>query len=167
MEKNVNQIPFDGGRMRRGRRPLDEGIRPLERPTLFVLTTTSNSRFVEEKGYSRDDVYNVGENGVNWKALPRKSLASKWESTAPSFKVSKERVTTMTSVQESDPIEDKTDEDEDNNNSESSKGPSNTDAFSALETAMEWYKQQSECCPTQLLLLKRIRDIAVKNKGVQ
>ncbi|PRD37066.1 UNVERIFIED_CONTAM: hypothetical protein NCL1_06733 [Trichonephila clavipes] len=43
----------------------------------------------------------------------------------------------VTSVQEeSDPVNDETDEDEDNN--ESSKGPSNADAFSALETAMEW-----------------------------
>ncbi|GFS47422.1 hypothetical protein TNCV_4863391 [Trichonephila clavipes] len=51
-----------------------------------------------------------------------------------------------TSVQEdSDPVDSETGEDEDNNNNESSKGPSNADAFSALETAMEWYKQQSEC----------------------
>ncbi|GFX11634.1 uncharacterized protein TNCV_5142091 [Trichonephila clavipes] len=51
----------------------------------------------------------------------------------------------VTSVQkESDPVDDETDEDEDNNNNESSKGPSNADAFSALETAMEWYEQQSE-----------------------
>ncbi|GFT84509.1 uncharacterized protein TNCV_3672111 [Trichonephila clavipes] len=51
----------------------------------------------------------------------------------------------VTSVQEEFyPVDDETDEDEDNNN-ESSKGPSNTDAFSALETATEWYKQQSEC----------------------
>ncbi|GFX74957.1 uncharacterized protein TNCV_1845291 [Trichonephila clavipes] len=56
---------------------------------------------------------------------------------------------------ESDPIDD-------DNNNESSKGLSNADAFSALETAMEWYEQQSECCPTQLLLLKRIRDLAAK-----
>ncbi|GFX68631.1 hypothetical protein TNCV_1800441 [Trichonephila clavipes] len=27
---------------------------------------------------------------------------------------------------------------------------------------MEWYKQQSECCSTQLLLLKRIGDLAAK-----
>ncbi|GFU71408.1 hypothetical protein TNCV_2584791 [Trichonephila clavipes] len=39
---------------------------------------------------------------------------------------------------ESNPVNDKTVEDEDNNNNESSKGPSNADAFSALETAMEW-----------------------------
>ncbi|PRD32213.1 UNVERIFIED_CONTAM: hypothetical protein NCL1_21193 [Trichonephila clavipes] len=70
----------------------------------------------------------------------------------------------VTSVQEeSDPVDDETDEDEDNNNnSENCKGPSNADAFSALETAMQWYKQQSVCCPTQLLQLKRIRDFAVK-----
>ncbi|GFY03065.1 hypothetical protein TNCV_980701 [Trichonephila clavipes] len=36
------------------------------------------------------------------------------------------------------------------------------DAFSALEIAMEWWKKPSECCPTQLLLLKRIRDLAAK-----
>ncbi|GFV41205.1 uncharacterized protein TNCV_2979591 [Trichonephila clavipes] len=70
----------------------------------------------------------------------------------------------VTSVQaESDPVDDKTDKDVDNNN-ESSKGPSNTGAFSALETAMEWYKQQSKCYPTQLLLLKRIRDLAAKRQ---
>jgi len=71
----------------------------------------------------------------------------------------------VTSVQEeSDPVDDETDEDEDNNNNESSKGPLNADAFAALETAMEWYEQQSECCPTQLLLLKRIRDLAAKKR---
>ncbi|GFS30588.1 tigger transposable element-derived protein 2 [Trichonephila inaurata madagascariensis] len=50
---------------------------------------------VEEKGCFRDDVYKVEETGVNWKALPRASLATKWESTAPGLKVSKERVTVM------------------------------------------------------------------------
>ncbi|GFV97062.1 uncharacterized protein TNCV_3526481 [Trichonephila clavipes] len=70
------------------------------------------------------------------------------------------------SVQEEfDPVDNETDEDEDNNNNESSKGPSNADAFSALETAMEWYEQQSESCwPTQLLLLKRIRDLQAKKR---
>ncbi|GFS62856.1 hypothetical protein TNCV_2275851, partial [Trichonephila clavipes] len=32
---------------------------------------------VEEEGYSIADVYDVDETGVNWKALPRKPLASK------------------------------------------------------------------------------------------
>ncbi|GFT65695.1 hypothetical protein TNCV_4440251 [Trichonephila clavipes] len=57
----------------------------------------------------------------------------------------------VTSVQEvSDPVNDETDEDEDNNCNECSKDPSNAYALSALQTAMEWYEQQSECCPTQL-----------------
>ncbi|GFX72367.1 hypothetical protein TNCV_1253211 [Trichonephila clavipes] len=70
----------------------------------------------------------------------------------------------MTSVQEeSDPVDSETDEDEDNNN-ENSKSPSNADAFSALEIAMEWYEQQLECCPTQPVLLKRIRDFISEKK---
>ncbi|GFS47904.1 hypothetical protein TNCV_3598781 [Trichonephila clavipes] len=64
--------------------------------------------------------------------------------------------------EESDTVDDETDEDEDN--SESSKGPSNVDMFSALEIAMEWFEQQSECCPTQLLLLKRIRYLVAKKR---
>ncbi|GFY02675.1 uncharacterized protein TNCV_3505551 [Trichonephila clavipes] len=72
----------------------------------------------------------------------------------------------VTSVQEEfDPVDDKTDEDEDNNNSnESSKGPSNADAISALETAIQWYEQQSECCPIQLLPIKRIRHLTAKTR---
>ncbi|GFW52114.1 jerky-like protein [Trichonephila clavipes] len=50
---------------------------------------------VGEEDYSRDDAYNVDETGVNRKAQPRKSLASKRESTATGFKVNKERVTAM------------------------------------------------------------------------
>ncbi|GFU49964.1 uncharacterized protein TNCV_2362561 [Trichonephila clavipes] len=70
----------------------------------------------------------------------------------------------VSSVQaEFEPVNVETDEDEDNNN-ESSKGPSKACAFSALETAMEWFKQQSECCPTKLLLLKRIRDFSAKTR---
>ncbi|GFS66279.1 uncharacterized protein TNCV_3855961 [Trichonephila clavipes] len=68
----------------------------------------------------------------------------------------------VTSMQEeSDSVDDETDKDEDNNN-EGIEGPSNADAFSALETAMEWYEQQSECYRTQLLVIKRIRDLGTK-----
>ena len=35
---------------------------------------------VNEQGYSRDDVYNADETGVNWRSLPRKSLTSRRES---------------------------------------------------------------------------------------
>ncbi|GFT57226.1 hypothetical protein TNCV_1692321 [Trichonephila clavipes] len=53
----------------------------------------------------------------------------------------------VTSVQaESDPVDNEMDEDEDNNN-ESSKGPSNAGAFSALETAMEY--QVTKTTPIQ------------------
>ncbi|GFY01452.1 hypothetical protein TNCV_850601 [Trichonephila clavipes] len=48
----------------------------------------------------------------------------------------------VTSVQkESDYVDDETDEDADN---ESDKGPSNADAFSTIETTMEWILK---CCP--------------------
>ncbi|GFY19734.1 hypothetical protein TNCV_4649061 [Trichonephila clavipes] len=66
---------------------------------------------------------------------------------------------------ESDPVDDETDEDEDNNN-ESSKGSSNADAFSALETAMEWYEQQNAV----LLSYRCSREpetLQLKNEGVQ
>ncbi|GFX77517.1 jerky-like protein [Trichonephila clavipes] len=39
-----------------------------------------------------------------------------------------------------------------------------SDKNSAHNSVMEWYKQQSECCSTQLLPLKRIRGLAAKNK---
>ncbi|GFX66998.1 hypothetical protein TNCV_4181231 [Trichonephila clavipes] len=69
----------------------------------------------------------------------------------------------VTSVQEeSDLVDDETDEDDDKHNNESSEGLSNADAFSPLEIAMEWYEQQSECCSSQLLPLKRIRDLAAE-----
>ncbi|GFT96243.1 uncharacterized protein TNCV_3906831 [Trichonephila clavipes] len=71
----------------------------------------------------------------------------------------------VTSVQEeSDSVDDKTNEDEENYSNKSSKGPSIYNAFSVLETAMEWYEQQPECFPTQLLLLKRITELAVKKR---
>ncbi|GFU85806.1 hypothetical protein TNCV_2036371 [Trichonephila clavipes] len=68
---------------------------------------------------------------------------------------------------ESDPVDDETDEDENNINDGSSKGPSNADAVSALETAMERYEQQSESSPTLLLLLKRIRDLSAKREEIR
>ncbi|GFW63765.1 uncharacterized protein TNCV_3743731 [Trichonephila clavipes] len=66
----------------------------------------------------------------------------------------------VTSVQEESVlVDDETDEDEDSNN-ESIKGPSNADAFSELETTMEWYEQQSPdllkyCCSRESGTLQR------------
>ena len=50
---------------------------------------------VHKEGYTRDDVYNTHKPGINWRALPKKLLAARKETTAPSFKISKERITTM------------------------------------------------------------------------
>ncbi|GFX93477.1 hypothetical protein TNCV_1094171 [Trichonephila clavipes] len=66
-------------------------------------------------------------------------------------------------MQECDPVDDDKVEGEDNNN-ESCNGSSNANAFSGLETAVEGYEQHSECCPTQLMLLKRISDPVAKNQ---
>lgn len=52
-----------------------------------ALRTTEN--------LSLDDIYNVDESGLLWRSLPRKSLASRREATAPGFKSSKERVTIL------------------------------------------------------------------------
>ncbi|GFW85656.1 uncharacterized protein TNCV_853061 [Trichonephila clavipes] len=49
-----------------------------------------SSMNVEKEVYSRDDVYKVEETGVNWKALPRKSVTSKRESTAPDLEGEKD-----------------------------------------------------------------------------
>nr|XP_046472573.1 jerky protein homolog-like [Neodiprion pinetum] len=60
---------------------------------------------------------------------------------------------------------------EDNNDHSSSGEPagsstkiSHAEAFSAFETDLEWYEKQEECCPMQLLLLKRLRDLAAKKR---
>ncbi|GFY19154.1 hypothetical protein TNCV_4225181 [Trichonephila clavipes] len=74
----------------------------------------------------------------------------------------------VTSVQEeSNCVEDEMNEDENNNNNESSKDPINVDVFSALKITMERFEQQSGCCPTQLLLLKRFETLQRKNEDVQ
>ncbi|CAG0883757.1 unnamed protein product, partial [Darwinula stevensoni] len=46
------------------------------------------------------------------------------------------------------------------------KGPTHAEAFAAFETVMAWCERQSECCSTQLLLLKRMRDLAAKKKAL-
>ncbi|XP_044018036.1 jerky protein homolog-like [Aphidius gifuensis] len=46
----------------------------------------------------------------------------------------------------------------------SSKGPSHAEAFKAFETGLEWFEKQAESCPAQLLLLKRLRDLAAKKR---
>ncbi len=52
-------------------------------------------RIIEEEGLMMNQVYNCDETGLFWKALPSKMLASRKESKAPGYKVSKERVTIL------------------------------------------------------------------------
>ena len=44
------------------------------------------------------------------------------------------------------------------------KGPKHSKAFDAFETAMAWCERQSKCCSTQLLLLKKLRDLAATKR---
>ncbi|XP_043263622.1 jerky protein homolog-like [Colletes gigas] len=53
------------------------------------------SDFIGEHKYSEDCLYNADETGLYWRSLPRKSLASSAETTAPGHKISKDRVTIM------------------------------------------------------------------------
>ncbi|GFS55883.1 hypothetical protein TNCV_2924631 [Trichonephila clavipes] len=72
---------------------------------------------------------------------------------------------TVTSVQEeSDSVVDETDEDEDNNNNGSIKSPSNADAFSALETAVEWYELNQSTLPYSTTVVQENHTLPVKNK---
>ena len=50
---------------------------------------------MQKEGYTTDDVYNADKTGINWRALPNKSLAARQETRAPGFKTSKERITAM------------------------------------------------------------------------
>ncbi|PRD35636.1 UNVERIFIED_CONTAM: hypothetical protein NCL1_10930 [Trichonephila clavipes] len=63
--------------------------------------------------------------------------------------------------EESDPVDDETDEDDDNN--ESSKNPSDAASDSCVCDSYGVVRT-TECCPTQLLLLKRIRYLAAKKR---
>ena len=50
---------------------------------------------IASENYSPQEVYNCDETGLNFKALPKKSLAAKQELSAPGFKMSKERLTVL------------------------------------------------------------------------
>lgn len=52
-------------------------------------------RMVTEMGLTRDQVYNADETGLNYKALPTKTLASLSEKYAPGYKMQKQRITAM------------------------------------------------------------------------
>ena len=47
-------------------------------------------KLIETEGISGEQLYNCDETGLNYKTLPRKTLASKKEAAAPGYKKSKE-----------------------------------------------------------------------------
>jgi len=47
---------------------------------------------LQEEGYSRDQIYNADKIGLNWKALPDKTLTSKTANSAAVQKMRKEKV---------------------------------------------------------------------------
>lgn len=53
------------------------------------------SDLIGSENLSPQQVYNADETGLNFKSLPTKSLASKLESSAPGFKMNKERLTVL------------------------------------------------------------------------
>ncbi|XP_051162408.1 jerky protein homolog-like [Leptopilina boulardi] len=53
------------------------------------------------------------------------------------------------------------DETEKNESEENDAEPSHSDAFQALETALQWFEKQEECDTVSLLRLKQIRDIGI------
>ncbi|GFV54804.1 jerky protein homolog-like [Trichonephila clavipes] len=57
------------------------------------VTTFAN--LIAEGNYSPQQIYNADEMGLNFRALPKKSLASQDEKSAPGYKMSKDRVTLM------------------------------------------------------------------------
>lgn len=73
-----------------------------------------------------------------------------------------EIVTSVKAGEDSDVPSDEDGEDEESQESSSFRYPSHPEAFNALDTAMEWCERQGECSPDQLLLLKRLRDLAAR-----
>ena len=52
-------------------------------------------KIVLKEGYFKDRILNTDETGLNWKALPNKTLASRTAVSAPGHKVSKGRITVL------------------------------------------------------------------------
>lgn len=58
-----------------------------------------------ENGFTRDQIYNADETGLNFKALPTKTLVSLSKKYAPGFKMQKQRITVMVCANASGNIE--------------------------------------------------------------
>ncbi|XP_025203542.1 uncharacterized protein LOC112600511 [Melanaphis sacchari] len=113
--------------------------------------------FVEKEGYFQDSVYNADErfndcnydDAVDWLATDVNDLGYQI--------LDSDEIISLLQNEESE-----------NSSSDESmskpKGPSSAGAFAAFETGIEWFEKQAEYCPTQLLLLKRLRDLAAEKR---
>ncbi|XP_043465305.1 jerky protein homolog-like [Leptopilina heterotoma] len=52
-------------------------------------------KIVEKEGYSRDQIYNCDETGLNFRMMPSKTLASREKAAAPGYKKNNKRVTIL------------------------------------------------------------------------
>lgn len=52
-------------------------------------------KFIEESGFSPEQIYNADETGLYWKLLPTKTLASESEKSAAGYKIPKQRLTVL------------------------------------------------------------------------
>lgn len=52
-------------------------------------------QIIEANGLTRDQVFNADETGLNFKALPKKTLAAHSKKYAPGFKMQKQQITAM------------------------------------------------------------------------
>ncbi|XP_060845567.1 jerky protein homolog-like [Rhopalosiphum padi] len=78
------------------------GIKELNIERKMLYNSTSEEKFkelflnvIKQEGYTRNDIYNADETSINWKAFPRKSLAPRRESSAPGYKVGKDKITAI------------------------------------------------------------------------
>lgn len=63
-----------------------------DQPAASGFSEKLKSIIASEK-YSPEQIYNIDETGLNYKLLPRKTFATAQETSAPGFKVNKERIT--------------------------------------------------------------------------
>lgn len=55
-------------------------------------------RIIERHNLTMEQIYNVDETGLFWKALPSKTIVHNSQKSPPGYKVSKERITLMASA---------------------------------------------------------------------
>ncbi|GFY22869.1 hypothetical protein TNCV_2181301 [Trichonephila clavipes] len=141
------------------------------KPLLLALNSNRHLRFIKKhKDWIADDwKWVIRSDELRLKSHPRDDRLQIWrkwkENTNPIYIATTLQDCDYRTSAKSDPVDDETHEDEDNYN-ESSKCSSNAGGFSALETAMEWYEQQSAvllncCCPRESETKQR------KNEGVE